>query len=269
MERFYKRAIMKNINVTLAGITLAVISGCSSDIDTIREGRLQNLPEYTVSQALDNREICQDTDWSTLKDDKGRNIVRYKCEMKGIEEWYYDLAQELVNSETYTISEISSIKNKIESLRSKLIQFEDDQNEFTKLSRKNQSQGGLNRKDNQKYTQLFFNRRERSNSISKLKSEINPLETHYERMNKSNDNRATGEYILKNYKGSAAYETIDWLVLEDGSFMPLGGNLHEIQPGDDDFSEIPTPDIEAAIYAIYESEVESYFDYKQAIGIPL
>jgi len=45
---------MKNLKVALACISLAALSGCSSEIDVIREGRLELLPEYTVGQALDN-----------------------------------------------------------------------------------------------------------------------------------------------------------------------------------------------------------------------
>tara|TARA_B100000676_G_scaffold313222_1_gene392429 strand:+ start:139 stop:921 length:783 start_codon:yes stop_codon:yes gene_type:complete len=260
---------MKNIKAALAGITLAALSGCSSDIDTVREGRLQNLPEYTVSQALDNREICQDTDWSTLKDEKGRNIVRYKCEMKGIEEWYHDLAQNLINGE-FTNSDISSTRDKVESLKSQLAKLEGEKEEFVNLSKKLSANGNLTTSEKNRRTWIFQTNWKRSNSITSLRKEIPPLENHLDqKIREAAKNKDTGEYILNNYKGSSAYETIDWLVIEDGSFMPIGGSLYEIQPGDSDFSEIPTPDIEAAIYAIYEADVESYFDYKQAIGIPL
>ena len=53
---------MKNLKVALACISLAALSGCSSEIDVIREGRLELLPEYTVGQALDNRKLCENTD---------------------------------------------------------------------------------------------------------------------------------------------------------------------------------------------------------------
>ena len=59
---------MKNLKAALACISLAALSGCSSEIDVIREGRLELLPEYTVGQALDNRKLCESTDWSVIED---------------------------------------------------------------------------------------------------------------------------------------------------------------------------------------------------------
>jgi len=76
---------MKNLKVALACISLAALSGCSSEIDVIREGRLELLPEYTVGQALDNRKLCESTDWSVIEDERGRDVVRYTCDFKDIE----------------------------------------------------------------------------------------------------------------------------------------------------------------------------------------
>ena len=70
---------MKNRKVALACISLAALSGCSSEIDVIREGRLELLPEYKVGQALDNRKLCESTYWSVIEDERGRDVVRYTC----------------------------------------------------------------------------------------------------------------------------------------------------------------------------------------------
>lgn len=257
---------MKNLKAALAGISLTALSGCSSEIDVIREGRLELLPEYTVGQALDNREICQDTDWSTIKDKKGRNIVRYKCEMKGIKEWYHDLGQSLVNGSS-TEQEISISKEKLSQMKFKLSRLEQDEVSYSDLNNKRFE--GITASQMERYRNLRSTRKSRIREISLLKNEISSLDSKLNSNTIESNNLKTGQYILDHYRGSAAYETIDWLVIEDGSFMPLGGSLYEIKPGDDAFNETPIPDIEAAIYVIYEAEINNYFDYKQAVGIPL
>ncbi len=89
---------MKNLKAALASISLAALSGCSSEIDVIREGRLELLPEYTVGQALDNRKLCESTDWSVIEDERGRDVVRYTCDFKDIEKNYRDTANEMIDA---------------------------------------------------------------------------------------------------------------------------------------------------------------------------
>ena len=69
-------------------VASALISGCfSSDIETIKKGRLDGYADYTIGQAFENRKICSSTQWSEFKDSRERNIVRYQCELKGVREF--------------------------------------------------------------------------------------------------------------------------------------------------------------------------------------
>lgn len=110
---------MKNLKAALACISLAALSGCSSEIDVIREGRLELLPEYTVGQALDNRKLCESTDWSIIEDERGRDVVRYTCDFKDIEKNYRDTANEMIER-AQNDQRPSAIRQEIEDIDSKI-----------------------------------------------------------------------------------------------------------------------------------------------------
>jgi transcription-repair coupling factor (superfamily II helicase) len=255
----------------LASFTL-LIHGCSSEIDSIREGRLQDFPEYTVSQALDHRDMCQDTDWSTLTDDRGRKIVRYKCEMNDIEKYYYDLATELI-----TKAEDKSIQNRLSSEIAKMKkELSDNQAlikqkkiELDNLNKQkfNSLEEGMEIGRQQSKIKLFLHANS-SIAEKRIKSKIENHERSIEKHNLSDkENLNLGNYLLENHKGTAAFEVIDWLPIEDGTFMPVGGSLHEIETGESEFKETPHPNINHALALIYQNEPKHYFDYKEALGL--
>jgi hypothetical protein len=64
-----------------------MLTGCSSDISTVKSQKFSYDPSLTIGQAFDNRKICQSVDWKELKDDRGRNVVEYRCTFKGVDEW--------------------------------------------------------------------------------------------------------------------------------------------------------------------------------------
>lgn len=74
-----------------------------------------------------------------------------------------------------------------------------------------------------------------------------------------------GEFILENYSDSGAYETVDWILLEDGSFMIIGGALHEKSPGSNDYKTTEHRKIEYILRSAYRNTPSNFFDYKEAI----
>jgi hypothetical protein len=62
-----------------------VLTGCDdSSIDTVKNSILEIDTSYTVEQAFDNRKSCNSTSWNTFEDARGRQLVEYKCQLKGI-----------------------------------------------------------------------------------------------------------------------------------------------------------------------------------------
>lgn len=270
----------------------ATLYGCSSEISTVKEGRLQGLPEYTISQALDNRKICHDTDWSSFRDEKGRKIVRYKCDMKNIKELYYEIGQNLVNeskargAEERIEEEINHIERKIAENKNRI--DKEIPEEEAKLSRDRlaiSDQMAQQRKNNKEETtenkiplKKFLSLKRQSDdlkmefyslktSILNMKEKLIEKKALLEKTKKINqDNLNLGRFILDNYESTDAYETIDWLVIEKNNFLVLGGSLHEKGLGESDFKETIHPDIEFTIETIYSDQAQDYFEYRELLG---
>jgi len=70
---------------TLALLAAMTLAGCgNSDISKVKAMKLDIDPSYTVGQALGTRKVCDDESWDTFTDSRGRNIVEYRCVIKGI-----------------------------------------------------------------------------------------------------------------------------------------------------------------------------------------
>ena len=80
----------KIIPIALASVLLL---GCSNpDVEAVKESRMQNYPDFTVTQAFDNRHVCKKTEWLSKEDDRKREIVQYRCYFNGVQEAYTDYA---------------------------------------------------------------------------------------------------------------------------------------------------------------------------------
>lgn len=82
----------------LLGLFLASsLSGClqGNDIEMVKEGRFDDYPEFKIGETFDHRSLCESTSWDLVKDDRGRDLVEYRCEIKGIHAYYTEkLAQQ-------------------------------------------------------------------------------------------------------------------------------------------------------------------------------
>ena len=105
-------------------IPIALISvlllGCSNpDVEAVKESRMQSYPDFTVTQAFDNRHVCKNTEWSSREDDRKREIVQYRCYFNGVQEAYTDYAN-LVIEEATNAESITRIDQLIEAKREAL-----------------------------------------------------------------------------------------------------------------------------------------------------
>lgn len=65
------------------------LGGCfgGGDVDTVKNAVLKAMPDTTLGKALDSRVACKSTKWRAFDDERGRRIVEYTCEYKGIQEY--------------------------------------------------------------------------------------------------------------------------------------------------------------------------------------
>ena len=108
-------------------VVLASLAGCSSEIDQIKEGRLDAYPDFTVGQAFNNRDVCKQTTWESFEDERGRTIVEYRCDIVGVDTFYQKQAETQLNKLLREQEQggawnslIREEQNKIERLEQKL-----------------------------------------------------------------------------------------------------------------------------------------------------
>lgn len=71
----------KLLLVSILSVTIFGLSGCSSDIDRVKDGALQFNSTMTVGDALDNYEYCQDPEWTSYVTDKNIGVVKFSCKL--------------------------------------------------------------------------------------------------------------------------------------------------------------------------------------------
>ena len=97
---------MNKLFVLLA--TTALLSACADEhIIAVQEMPFALDPTYTTKQALSGRPNCENNNWSSFEDDKGRTIVQYTCDFKGAKDYFY---------ETYDI-ELEKLNERYEVLK--------------------------------------------------------------------------------------------------------------------------------------------------------
>ena len=102
-------------------VTASFIAGCAdSDVRMVRDSYLNIDSSVTVGNALDNKEICETTNWHSYEDDRGRVFVRHECHFKGFEENIHNLLTSRIDDanrlgEETSSNSISEINRTIEN----------------------------------------------------------------------------------------------------------------------------------------------------------
>ncbi|MBP1146752.1 hypothetical protein JOE33_003675 [Pseudomonas sp. PvP027] len=76
--------------IILMALLPVALTGCNDALNTVKNARMKVNEKYTVAEAFGNRDICSSVDWDVIKDDRGREIVQYKCHLTDISS-YYDM----------------------------------------------------------------------------------------------------------------------------------------------------------------------------------
>lgn len=81
----------------LAGV---VLTGCGNGaVSAVQESKFDQNPTFTTGQVLNNREVCESVSWRTIKDDRKRTVVEYRCDLKSSGELLRSTAKAFVESE--------------------------------------------------------------------------------------------------------------------------------------------------------------------------
>lgn len=72
----------------------AFIQGCGSgiggspEIEGVKRSFLAGYDSFSIGEAFDHRQACDNTSWSMTKTESGRSLVEYRCKFKGVDEHY-------------------------------------------------------------------------------------------------------------------------------------------------------------------------------------
>ena len=100
------RSLFKPIAIT---VTAIFIFGCAdNDVRMVKDAYLNIDSSVTVGDALDNKEICETTNWHSYEDDRGRVFVRHECHFKGFKENIHKLLTSRIDHADSWGEEISS-----------------------------------------------------------------------------------------------------------------------------------------------------------------
>lgn len=76
--------------IILMALLPIALTGCNDALNAVKNARMKVNDKYTVAEAFGNRDICSSVDWDVIKDDRGREVVQYKCHLTDISS-YYDM----------------------------------------------------------------------------------------------------------------------------------------------------------------------------------
>lgn len=78
-----------NLIAIFPAASLLILAGCGGDSSVVSDLKEKTFPvdsTLTYEQALDRRAVCESTNWAVREDNRGREVVRYECNLKGVQE---------------------------------------------------------------------------------------------------------------------------------------------------------------------------------------
>jgi hypothetical protein len=222
-------------------LVLASLAGCASEIDQIKEGRMDAYPEFTVGQAFDNRNVCESTSWESFKDDRGRTIVEYRCQLVGVDAYYQKQADSKLHklvSEQESWSGHGGWPSLIREAKAEIKMLEE------KLA------SGTSNSPDAVAEDLAESREKLANYIRKSEAHAVEIEA------KIDDLKTSMERIPE----ISGYEYFQWTILEDDTFLLVAGGVVESIPEGLPFAaqEYAYKNVHDPLSIVYANEVASY-----------
>ncbi len=94
--------------LSICGI-IALLSGCSDNINGVKNGTMEFNKTLTIGQAFDNWNECNPGYWEEFKTDNGVEVVQFTCHVNNASE-YAKRVGELVSEETEEALDINDSK---------------------------------------------------------------------------------------------------------------------------------------------------------------
>ncbi len=232
----------------IIAVSTLLITGCSnSDITTVKDGRLDDFQEYTIGQALDNRDACLSTEWESFEDERGRTVVQYRCDLK-------DLANVATHNTQIKIDrEEESLAAWEERFEGKIPRLEQELKEEMEKHAKAEQEAGhslINIEIDRIEDSLKWARKE-PEKMDALRAKIQEMKDEKEIQSKT-----TG------------FEYFQWTVLEDGQFMTIGGGIKKENPLRSE-KEFYYTNLRKPFSVIYTKQSANYQEYIKYAGIAL
>ncbi|QNK01516.1 hypothetical protein [Dyella telluris] len=214
--------------LTVACIGLAACG--SSSINKVKSSPISNGQAFTVGQALDNRKVCAATSWDTHKDERNREIVEYRCELKDATTYFKTQTTEWLASNEQHVKDVADVydgklqqmKAEVDEAKARLAQAQanksstaDAQTDFDSLIRGIQNQIDSGQTQLDEYTKTYdqFKReaaveRDQSNSfISGFAAVAKSEEVYQWTIGPSGDPVLIyGSYVLEDRSGNVIKE---------------------------------------------------------------
>lgn len=88
---------MKNKEIIFL-VCLLSIGGCTDNIEKTKQTPIGSDKKITFSELLDNRGVCETTEWVKSKENDNTEVVIYKCKMKGATQGFKNGLPEMLTS---------------------------------------------------------------------------------------------------------------------------------------------------------------------------
>lgn len=213
---------------------------CSdTSVNKIKESRLFDYPDFTISEAFDNRKVCSRTEWETFNDERKREVVQYRCYFNGVKDHY----EKRVNDQLKRLQELQAkYKAADDSYPTNVAEAE------AKIASFSETQGYEKSAYKSHIKELTSNLESRKKLWPKLNEEVSRLETIL------SDNQAGVMQV---------YEYYNWVIREDNISNIVAGGIMEMdlmgEPKEWKYSE-PT----YTIKHVYLNKQENFADYINA-----
>lgn len=78
----------QSVALLLTCVAAVALAGCQShDVGVVKGEKFDADPSMSVGQALDSWKVCESTKWTSSKDDRGRDVVEYRCDFRGFKDF--------------------------------------------------------------------------------------------------------------------------------------------------------------------------------------
>jgi len=104
---------MRKIMFIVIGVFLAFfITGCSNDVDLVKDGVMNFNKTITVGEAFDNWNDCEDSRWDSFETDNHTKVVEFTCKKKNVQKYMSKLKSFLSKKDQEEASYLDIKSNK-------------------------------------------------------------------------------------------------------------------------------------------------------------